>query len=258
MLKRLGLVLLLLFPLPLFAQADSDRVLFPVSSPDINGAFGSKWVTEHFIRNDGSAAVQVGRDDCGNIACLVTIAAGTSYRMPPATTKDHVWISVPRTAIPQMYFSTVVRDVSRSVEPWGTSIPSATEANFRFNRMEILNVPSELMFRKNLRIYLIPQFVAGTSAEVILAVRVFDFDVELATAPSRRLIIERQYTLRDTPLVKQTDYLAIFDLDRDFTGLQSAQRLRVEVERVGGLDTKLWALLTVTNNTTQHVTLFTP
>jgi len=257
MFKHFGLFLLL-FPFTVLAQSDVDRVLFPVSSPEIGGAFGSRWATEHFIRNDGSAPVAINRDDCGPIACQVVIAPATSYRMPPATTKDHVWISAPRAALPQMYFSTVVRDVSRSVEPWGTSIPSATESDFRLDRMELLNVPSELTFRKNLRIYLIPQFVPGTSAEVTLAVRVFDFDAELATSPSRRMIAEKQYTLRDTALVKQTDYLAIFDLDHDFPGLQSAQRLRVEVERVGSVETKLWALLTVTNNNTQHVTLFTP
>ena len=257
MLKRLGLILLVFFPLSAVAQQDLDRVLFPISQPEINGAFGSKWATEHFIRNDGSAAVPVNRDDCGVVACQVTIAAGASYRLPPSATKDHVWISVPRAALPTMYFSTIVRDVSRSVEPWGTTIPAVTESDFRLNRIEILNVPSDVTFRRNLRIYLIPQLPAGSVAEVTLAVRVFDFDAELATPPTQRLLSQRQYTLRTTPLIPQIEYLAIFDLDT-FSSLQASPRLRVEVERTGGLDTKLWALLTATNNNTQHVTLFTP
>jgi len=82
MFKRSSLSLLLLAtPLWLSAQTiEFERVLLPISAPAVPGAYGSTWVTEHFVRNDGTTPVQMMRDDCGNVACLVSIAPGTTFQ----------------------------------------------------------------------------------------------------------------------------------------------------------------------------------
>jgi hypothetical protein len=258
MFKRSGLSLLLLVtPLSLGAQqVDFERVLLPVSAPESAGAYGSRWVVEHFVRNDGTTPVQVERDDCGNVSCLVSVPPQTSFQAAPAMTKDRLWFSVEKAKIGQMFFSTVVRDIGKSIEPWGTEIPSVRESEFRDGKVQLLNVPGDPTFRKTLRIYLIPVLVAGADAQVTLAVRIFDLDAELNGTP--RLLSEKDYTARNTMFQQRIDYLPIFDLDTDFPTIRTVTRLRVEVERVSGLQATLWALLSVTNNSTQHVTTFTP
>src|ERR1700674_3816520 len=126
MFKRSGLCFLLLVtPLSLGAQTiEFERVLLPISAPEVPGAYGSRWVTEHYVRNDGPTSVQVERDDCGVMACLVTIPPGTSFKADPAITKDRLWFSVEKGKSGQMFFSTVVRDIGKSIEPGGTEIPS--------------------------------------------------------------------------------------------------------------------------------------
>ena len=256
--KRCGLVLALIF-LPFTAVAQTlefERVLFPISAPEVPGAYGSTWVTEHFVRNDGITPVQVMRDDCGNLACLTTVPPRTTFKAAPASTKDRLWFSIEKDKSSQMFFSTVVRDVGKSIEPWGTEIPSVRESEFRSGRVQLLNVPGDPTFRKTLRIYLIPVPDPTQEAQVTLAVRIFDLDAELNGTP--RLLSERNYTVRNTPLQQKLDYLPIFDLDTDFPTIRTVTRLRVEVERVSGLQAAVWALLSVTNNQTQHVTIFTP
>ena len=258
MFKRSGLaVILLLTPFTLGAQQiEFERVLFPISAPQVPGAYGSTWVTEQFVRNDGTTPVQMTRDDCSELVCLVSIPPGTTFQAAPAATKDRLWLSVEKSKIDQMFFSTVVRDIGKSIEPWGTTIPAVRETEFRSGKVQLINVPGDPTFRKTLRIYLIPVLVAGQDAQVTLAVRIFDLDAEL-NGPSR-MLAERTYTARNTPLQQKLDYLPIFDLATDFPTLSSVTRVRVEVERVGGLQSTLWALLSVTNNSTQHVTIFTP
>ena len=41
-----------------------------------------------------------------------------------------------------MFFSTMVRDVGKSVEPWGTEMPSVRESQFRQDKLQLLNGPA--------------------------------------------------------------------------------------------------------------------
>ena len=254
--RRLAIALFLVLPLYAFGQSlEFERVLLPISSPQIPGAFGSVWVTEHFGRNDGDTAVQIARDDCGGgPACLKSYAPKTTFHPEPSTTQDFVWLSVEKSKIDQTFFSTIVRDVGKDIEPFGTEIPSVRESQFRDNRVQLLNVPGDSKFRKNLRIYMIADTTSAN--EAVIAVRAYDMDAEInATA---RVLGEASFTLTKTPKDNQLDYLAVFFLENLFPNLVTAQRVRIEVERTSGVPLRLWALLTATNNQTQHVTIFTP
>ena len=255
--KRIGLLLVLLLSGSVFAQPiEFERVLLPISAPEIPGAFDSRWVTEHFGRNDGDTPLQYWRDDdgtCGGHACLITVPPKTTFHPEPSRTKDRVWISVEKDKINQMFLSTMVRDIGKSIEPWGTEMPSVRESQFRDNKLQLLNVPGSTDFRKNLRVYMIADLTHGS--EATLAVRVYDMDAEL-TATSKQLG-EKVFHLQTTKFENDLDYLAI-SLDNELPQLQTGQRIRVEVERTSGVPLKLWALLTATNNETQHVTIFTP
>jgi hypothetical protein len=168
-------------------------------------------------------------------------------------TLNRVWVSVEKSKVNQMFFSTMVRDVARSVEPWGTEVPSVRESQFRQDKLQLLNGAGGSDFRKTLRIYMIPDLSQGS--EATLAVRLFDMDAELTTTSQQ--LGERIYQLQTTKFENGLDYLQIF-VEKDFPQAQNAERLRVEVERISGVPLKLWAMLSATNNETQHVTIFTP
>ena len=258
MFKRIGLSLfLLLLAMPALPQtAEFERVLLPISSPPIQGAFGSQWVTEHFGRNDGDTPVNILRDDCGGQACLKSYPPHTTFHPEPSLTKERVWLSVEKSKVNQVFFSTIVRDVGKDIEPFGTEIPSVRESQFRDNRVQLLNVPGSTKFRKNLRIYMIPTIDPAAPQTATIAVRVFDMDAEL-TALAKQLG-EKIFIITNTKTENNLDYLPVFYLDNEFPQMQSAERVRVEIERTSGVALKLWALLTATNNDTQHVTIFTP
>ena len=84
-----------------------------------------------------------------------------------------------------------------------------------------------------------------------MAVRVYDMDAEL-TSTSKRLG-EKVFQLKTTKFLNSLDYLQL-SVDHEFPQTQTAQRIRVEVERMSGVPLKLWAMLSATNNETQHVT----
>jgi hypothetical protein len=251
------IALLLLLSVSAFGQTiEFERVLLPISSPEISGGYGSRWVTEHFGRNDGDTPVQYWRDDtgeCGSHACLITVPPHTTFQLAPSLTLNRVWVSVEKSKVNQMFFSTMVRDVARSVEPWGTEVPSVRESQFRQDKLQLLNGAGGSDFRKTLRIYMIPDLSQGS--EATLAVRLFDMDAELTTTSQQ--LGEKIYQLQTTKFENGLDYLQIF-VEKDFPQAQNAERLRVEVERISGVPLKLWAMLSATNNETQHVTIFTP
>ncbi|MGZ5477702.1 MAG: hypothetical protein ACXWH1_14560 [Thermoanaerobaculia bacterium] len=255
MLNRTVFSLVLLLASSAFAQtAEFERVLLPISSPEVGGAFGSRWVTEHFGRNDGDTSVEIERDDCAGLACLKSYPPHTTFHPEPSTLKDHVWLSVEKSKANQMFFSTIVRDIGKDIEPWGTEIPSVREGQFRQDKLQLLNVPGSTKLRKNLRIYIIPDLTQGN--EATLVVRIFDMDAEMTS--TARQLGEKTYTLRNTQFANNLEYLPVFYLDNEFPQMQTAERVRIEVQKTSGIPLKLWALVTATNNVTQHVTIFTP
>lgn len=260
--RSLVIVPIFLLALSVSAQ-DLERVLLPVSAPDVDGGFGSRWSTEHFVRNDGLLPLILVRDDCAiGPACQNVIQPGTTFRADPSLLRPYLWLEVESSASDQIYFSTVVRDIAGSIEPWGTEIPAVRDREFRRDRVQLLNVPSALQFRKNLRVYLITEPEQGEQPDVELMVRVFDMSSELAAAPDGEpgpsvLLGEKAFRVRGDKF-DPGDYLGVFCLECVFEGLDRAERLRVEVSRTGGTPARVWALLTATNNETQHVTIFTP
>lgn len=257
------LILLVTASAGLAQETEYERILMPISLPEIDGAHGSRWVTEHFLRNDGEAAVDVIREDCAmGPACLNSIPPGTTFRAEPSPTRGFLWIDVARSGVGGMYFSTIVRDISRSAEPWGTVIPTIREAQFRRDRVQLLNVPADPGFRRNLRAYLILD-PDPSGPDLDVTVRIFDMESELAGAEGEEgrptaLLGEKVYTLHPTRFGTPADAFTVPCLECDIPGLLSGQRLRVEIERTRGTGARLWALLTATNNETQHVTIFTP
>jgi hypothetical protein len=248
-------VLLLAAPAVLAQTDEFEKVLLPISTPETAGANGSIWVTEHYARNNGSTIVRTLRDDCAEAVCEVFLQPQTTVRLSPARKRNMTWVSVERGRADQLSFSTVVRDTSRLIEPWGTEMPAVREHEFHSEAVQLLNVPNDPVFRLYLRIYALVE--PGPPHELQVIVRAYDLNAETGGAPTHQPIGEHTYTMRDSQFAQGLDYLEVQDIRKDLN-LGGQTRLRIEIQRLGGSPARLWALLSATNNVTQHVSIITP
>lgn len=146
-----------------------------------------------------------------------------------------------------LHIAAVVRDISRPGEAWGAEIPVPRGQELNRPKLELLNIPMDIRFRRNLRLYGLRKSVEP----VVLRVRLYDLEKDEPQGASLPLV-ERTYTF-SAPGRRDT----MVDIDREFGPLPPVNRARIEIERVSG-EADYWGFVTVTNNVTQHVTVISP
>jgi hypothetical protein len=268
--KTLTLLILVLAFLSSATQSahaqTSERILIPivVSFVPIPGAHGSLWTSELVARNLGSAAVQVSEiwplcppigASCGTVGWIAPNE--TALLRPEGGTPDRPAAIIQALSADSLAFHLRVQDLSRQAETWGTEVPVVRERDLRTQTFALVNVPVTDGFRNTLRIY----DIDGRS-EADVRVRVFRVTLQHAAGPGEsstpdQLLGDR--ILRLTPPVsawRDPGYLEIGDLN-EIASLGDAERVTIEIEPVSpGL--RIWAIVSVTNNATQHVTTVTP
>lgn len=219
-----------------------ERVLFPVmvSGP---GAYGSQWKTEAALHN-GNSFPFVDTTGLFNVPCMpscdVRPQPGRSVIIPGSTAATGVVAFASRQAMPNANFSLLVRDVSREVTDFGTSIPVVRENEFYDRPFVIVNVPSDSRYRVAVRLY---AYYGAPS----LGMKI----VTLSNAPQ---------TLVDTSLQLQTvssgthAFAYIGDLLSAYPQLAAKGPLRIEISAATP-EKPAWGFVSVTNNETQHVTV---
>src|SRR5262245_4900542 len=141
-------------------RTEVEQVLAPLSVGEFDGAFGSHFVVEMFVRNDGDVPARVFRLTCGSDPRSCVPAADTDTPIPPRTTKqigpfdngytffkigEFFWVD--KSAAADVFFSLRVRDTSRSTSSAGVEIPTPREsATPGKMRQQLLNVPVESNF----------------------------------------------------------------------------------------------------------------
>lgn len=264
MIRRLVLVLLCIGPAA-FAQNPIDqqfeRVLVPIVysfTGEIRGAYGSVWEVGIVGSNDGDNDV---------VATSYPLPAGCTQ--PPCTQgiPGHstiplvayapdpgagAFLFIDRTGAADVTLSLRIRDTSRALETWGTSIPIVRERDVATSRLELLDVPTESQFRSALRVY---DF--DDAADRSVSVKIYS---KSGTTPLVEAVMQlRQLTDSEAnlQLVGRPGRFAINDIVAFFPQLAAVPRVRIEVTPVTpGL--RFWAFVSTTHNTTQHVTLTLP
>jgi hypothetical protein len=157
-------------------------------------------------------------------------------------------------------FSSRIRDLSRMTESAGTDVPVIREDQFFAGPLILLNVPIDAAFRNMLRIYALPE-VASPEVEV----RYFRHPAPARVDLDVVLLRSERVSLRTTPGVFGG---LDFELDKypsmaergnlqdlpEFAGYDAVWMEIVPV--TPGL--RFWAFVSVTNNTTQEVTIIAP
>lgn len=215
-----------------------ERLLLPVYV-QTRGAFGSLFVSELTAFND-TDQTQLVRGLV--IPCITSPCPPdtSGISIPP----HHTFTGFFPTGEPghlvtiadgaRVEFNLRVRDLSRREDSAGTEVPVVRESDF-LSRVNLLNVPAEANFRRLLRLY------SGVPIDARITIRSQGDDSVLSTA-----------TVHLAGGGLETPAYAEF---RDFPA--SISPLRIEIEPIDPAG-KLWAFVSVTNNSTQEITLVTP
>ena len=286
----LALVVLLLVTSSALAQqrdpAQYERVLVPIYAAT-SGAFGSQWVTQLTMANDSDRTVDafpVSRDCNTSIGCYQSIREAPAFlpRMigmvqadgsfvpmsigvRPSTTPG-VFLYVEKGAVDGMSFHLNVRGTTTS---FGTQIPVVPEHNFLTGRRNILSVPITADSRAALRIYTDPERMpASVTVRVVEMAEhwVLGGTVPVIAGPARLLETHLDFTYDAANdgcsffTCPQTPYrpatIEVTDLLRRYPQIATDMPVRIEIEP-DDPTLPFWAMVTVTANGTNEMTLFT-
>lgn len=228
------------------------RYLLPLLPARAGGALGSLWETRLVVRN-------------GSEHPLVPLPVDADLRMPPppvnvvapGQTRDDLrfgriiggdggFLYIPRPLDDAASMTLRVRDTSRAAEGLGTEVPIVPPGDFR-TRVNLLSVPTDARYRATLRIY------GDQLAPMPARVRLYR---EGESVPFSEQVVQLSGFISAAPIPFPPSP-AYAQLDPLTPAARAAgERLRVEV--ASEWDVKLWAMLSITNNETQQVTLITP
>lgn len=221
-----------------------DRVLIPMTFAG-PGAHGSLWRSETIIRNDSRVTIDVEPLLPDNTS---SIAAGARARMRELPLDVGGYLYVSRDADKWLTYSSHIADRSRSAIDRGSELPIVraedTSADIR-----LLDIPLRPLYRAKLRIYdfdsVRPHFVT----------------IDIVKEDGTRVQVERQLPGNVLgpcagPCFPHHPAYATVDLS-SIPELANAGDVDISV-RAETNDARLWAFVSVSNNQTQHVTMYTP
>jgi hypothetical protein len=224
-----------------------ERILFPVlfNAP---GANGSDWRSEAVISNPNPFFIEnynsIESFVCVTFPCGERLSPGAYTRVSGGDHPHGVTLLVPRPEADDVAFSLRVRDLSRQAEGFGTEIPVVREKDLVMDRdITLLDVPVDPRYRVKLRVY---------SYEPLPGMNAF------ATVSVMNPISKALLTTHHLPMKRDcTDCPSMpFYAELDLPAAAAGEPVALYIQTAIG--TPSWAFATVTNNTTQQVTIVTP
>jgi len=248
-------------------ESPTETVLIPIVAKDVPGAYGSLWSPHLWVRNGGDQTLSFESDlydvvfDCVGIPCLqpAPISPGESREIFPDTTLFGVQFTpnrllyLRRELSDKVQFELRVQDSSRALSTWGTEIPVVRESDQLIGSAVFLVVPIKEHFRQSLRVY---SAVRPTPACEVVDIQVFQMEsgATLVTFPAT--LTDETGTGCEPP--------SLFPNSVEIHNLQDMLQGKPHGGLVGIVVTPrtpslgFWAMITVTNDETQHITLISP
>ena len=223
-----------------------ERVLVPIFTPPVQGAFGSQFQTlvRASNRSDSQPLVYYGVDTACYLFSPVlgpedprTIPAGGDVVevLPGCSHWPARFLYVPQSMAGDFEVNLRVRDTSRADLSAGTEIPVVRENEFK-NRIVLVGLPHEPRFRSSLRIYGLP------GATPAVTVKIAERTYQVTLQPGHDQYEPSYATFNDFSAVSQVP-----------EGLRDFTRATVDSP-----SSPVWAFISVTNNETQEITTITP
>lgn len=273
--KRLLVLLALLLPVQAHAQyspdVDYERVLVPVFYFG-GGGFGSAWWTDFDLLSTEQAftlgrPLLQGLQDCPALCgcdAKGEVEAGKVETVCPIFEGTQgVILYVPRNVDRASIFTYArVRDVSRQAERAGTQIPVVWEDDLYSSTMMLLDIPRDSRYRTTLRLY------DAFQNETEFSLRFLDM-AELRRGV-RDVLLETSIVVRhdegENPgrFPGRPAFAIIGDLVAAYPQLARADHYAIEI--IGShpitsppyYERRFYALASITNKTTQEVTVVSP
>lgn len=246
------------------ASADEDwqKILVPVYlDAPVNGANGSQWKSDLWMRNDATQPIQIAPWPCEGEACPAVfpntkiLQGGEAmhnlapFFRPPSSNPTRL-LYVKKSEAASVSMNLRIADVSRAGLNAGTEIPMVRDAQFRSGTVTLHNVPFDSRFRLMLRInemaysearFRVTTFAQqeGTGGELVNSVELTATTTE--TGPFRSQAAYVSYTWDELLLQPRV--------------FPSAVRVEITPLNPGS---RFWPFVSITNNDTQLVTLVTP
>ncbi|HEY0155993.1 MAG TPA: hypothetical protein VGF28_01735 [Thermoanaerobaculia bacterium] len=236
------------------AQNDWERVLFPVNFIG-GGAHGSQWVTDSRMHNDGVVEVatvpNIWIDPASPILPipLPFIPPQGRARFTMRQRDGGEFLYVPRRLDAPLRYTAHIVDLSRSTTDLGAEMP-LVRAEDTANTIRLLEVPVESRYRARLRVY---DYDLVNGREVLVVVRTKE-----GTALHTRWLTLTVASSCDTvsPCLSERPAFAVLDLDQ-IPELRGAEVVDVTLKSRTN-EGRIWGFVSVTNNDTQAVTLYSP
>jgi len=248
-----------------------EKVLVPLALPSgktIPGAFGSQWATELWVSNGASAPVEFFQDITCTLTCPLFLVPEPGY--PQLAAKKTVKYDVPdaggnvaylyylqRSYANDVHFSLHAADLSRSAQNAGTEVGIVRQRNFTGQSFDILNVPIDATSRATLRAY---DTLEINGASVSVTIHTMDTDTLIAgTELHFNPPVPKPATTLANTVPAFAGYATLPDIRNAFAfteGQFPSGKYRLHFELHG--TSEGWALVSVTNNTTQLITTYRP
>jgi hypothetical protein len=228
-----------------------EDILLPISI-EASGANGTRWTADIVIYNESDQEVTLDREVCFFIGTIFpcgrpprTIAAGSTLHIPAvrtSTTQSSLAVlQPPRSLADRLNFSLRVRDAQREEAGAGVEIPVVRARDRRVGRLSLVNIPTSSRYRSMLRVY--HGFYDGR------------FDV-IVRDESGRTLMRRHVD----PGLRPTDAggwdMTVISGIIDDPAIRVVPNVRIEIE--AGTPWPFWAMLSLTDNATQQVSIYAP
>ena len=222
-----------------------QQYLLPIWATAAPGAFGSVWQTEWTVSNNGTTTLSILAPLCpfGSLCPVVPMIVEPNaekrpvlYPQAPAPNLG-IFVSVPTDQASSFATELRVRDLSQQSASWGAELPVVNTTEFR-NSIRLLDVPADPNFRVLLRIY----GLSSSAGPVHVRVQ----------KPDGTALLEQTIRL----LLPQSSFAPSYAQLPIPAGV-AGDRLRIDLTTVAS-DQPVWAFVSVTNDTTQELTLITP
>lgn len=265
-----GTRLITLSPGFTFVLADSadafETVLIPQAFSLTPGRFGSLWKSDFFLLNQSDrplklkgpdADIQPLGDECTNECFFPDVVLPRSIfdlplnRTPPGAPPG-VLLNVRKSVSSDIHYSLRIRDLSRQAQSAGTEIPVVREHEFRVGGLQLLNVPTNDLFRQTLRVYS-PDSEIGA----LVLIRIYPMFSDVPIAQGEISLSRSTSESCNSTRPCYPAYGGVSFLTESFPAIKAVPTVRIELQSVFP-KLRFWAMVSITNNDTQQVTTSTP
>ena len=241
---------------------DVETVLLPVTvarDTKIPGAFGSLWTATTTVVNGSDQRFDISVP-WGDPRLLVSPPLPQYVTVEPYDTayldlalSGPLLVRIPRVFAEKISFQTRVHDESRATTNFGTHVPSVRERDFYTTRLMIADVPTAEPFRSTLRIYSTDGPPRGFLVTVYSQPRML-----LSPYPRPNPPFPIQLTELRANTAKSMELPYIPPVAEILLPALDSGPVQILVQPVDDGIAPYYALVSVTNNETQHVTILTP